>query len=146
MYSSMSHFLDFSYNSLATILNHDTEALHFPSLSSSFQHQEMQTIYPQQGSGWQSQHYTQQFQWSSSWQLRIQWQASSATIQECNGQVAFTRFLHISSRTTGRGNSILSYIGATLTTRVSGCPYSLRGGGWTWACATGIQEGFRFSV
>jgi hypothetical protein len=54
---SLSHSFYLSYLSLAAFLNHDKKAPHFSS-SSSFEHQEKQTIYPQGGSRSRSQHDT----------------------------------------------------------------------------------------
>jgi len=53
-----SHSLNFSYLSLAILLNHHKKAPHFSS-SPSLQHQEKRTIYAQQWSWWWSQHDTQ---------------------------------------------------------------------------------------
>jgi len=142
---SFSHSFNFSYLLLAVFLYHDMKAPHFSSFSS-FQHQEKQMIYPQRGSRWRSQHDTRQFQWSSRWHFRIQQRACSATIYENNGQAAIKWFLHINSWKTSRCNSINIFIGATSTSGASGGPYCLGAGGWTWACAAGIQERIQISV
>jgi len=55
-------------------------------------------------------------------------------------QVASEWFLHMNTSKTSCGNSIESYISPTPTFAVSGGAYCLRGGGWTQACAAGIQE------
>jgi len=142
---SFSHSFDFSYLSLTTSLNHDKKAPHFSS-SSSFQHQEKQTIYPWRGSRWQSQQDTRQSQWFSRWHFRIRRWACSATIQESHGQAAIKRFLHVDTWKTSCSDSINSYVGATPTSWASGGQYCLGGGGWTQACAAGIQEGIELSV
>jgi hypothetical protein len=98
---SFIHSFNFSYLSLAAILNHDKMAPHFSS-AYAFQHQEKQTIYPRRGSRCRSQHDTRQLQWSSSWHFRIWRRACLATLQECNGQAAVKRFLHVNTWKTSR--------------------------------------------
>jgi len=81
---SFSNSFNFWYLSLAAFLNHDKKAPHFSS-SSSFQHQEKQTIYPPRGSQWRSQHDSRQLPWSLRWHFRMRRRACSVTIQESNG-------------------------------------------------------------
>jgi len=142
---SFSHSFNFSYLSLAAFLNHDKKAPPFSS-SSFFQHQEKRTIYPRWGPRWRSQHDTRQWQWSSRWHFRIRRRACSATIEECNRQVAIKRFLHVKIWRMSHSNSINSYVGATPTSWASAGLYCLGGGGRTRACATGIQDGIQSSV
>jgi len=96
--------------------------------TSSFQHEEKQKIYPRQESRCQCQHDAQQLQWGSPWQFRIQLEASSATIQESNVQVAIKSFRHIITWKTTRGNWIYLYVGRTFISWASGGLYCLRGG------------------
>ena len=131
---------------MAAFLNWDKKALHFASSSNSFQRQEKQTIYPQRGYRWQSQHHPWHLQLWSRWQFRIQRQAPLATIQESIWQAAIQRFLHVNTWKTSRSNSINLYTSATPTSWALGVLYCLGGGGWMPACAAGIQEGIGLSV
>jgi len=109
-------------------------------------HQVMQKIYQLQRSPWQSKYNTGQLQLSSRWQFTIDWQASSVTIQESNGQGTIDQFFHIDTWNSSHGNSITWSIIITPRFWISGSQYSLGGGGWMQACATGIHEGIQLSI
>jgi len=135
-----------SHMSLTTCSIHAPKAPHFSSSSSSFWHLEKQTISAQQESGCWSQHHTQQLYWMLTWQFRIKWWASSATIQEWNGQAAIKRVLPITTWKMSHPNSNMLYVGSTAISWASGGLYYLWGGVCLLACATGIEECIRLHL
>ena len=85
-------------------------APHISSSCASFQHQEKQTMYAQQGSRWQSQHNTLLQQLLSWRQFRIRGWVSSVTIQKINGHAIFKLFLHLTRWKPSQGYSVNLYI------------------------------------
>jgi len=133
------------YLIFTAFINHDTKAQEFSS-SSLFGHLENKKIYRQQGSWWRSHQDSRLLQWLSRWQFIIRQHVSLATIQESNLYRAIKRFLPVDIWNTSHSDSMNFYVSATHTLWALEGLYCLQGEGLTRACASGIHDGFWFSV